>query len=79
MFAGVSDRFLAISVVKNSVAQVAAFLYPALVLISLLFAHQLTMQCARRSHPVPQLDAGRRRGGQPGWEGGKIAEIFNFL
>jgi Ca2+:H+ antiporter len=33
---------LAISVVKNSVAQVAAFLYPALVLISLLFAHQLT-------------------------------------
>jgi Ca2+:H+ antiporter len=37
---GQSD--LAISVVKNSVAQVAAFLYPALVLISLLFAHQLT-------------------------------------
>jgi Ca2+:H+ antiporter len=33
---------LAISVVKNSVAQVAAFLYPALVLVSLLFAHQLT-------------------------------------
>jgi Ca2+:H+ antiporter len=33
---------LAISVVKNSVSQVAAFLYPALVLISLLFAHQLT-------------------------------------
>jgi Ca2+:H+ antiporter len=33
---------LAISVVKNSVAQVAAFLYPALVLISLLFSHQLT-------------------------------------
>ena len=37
---GQSD--LAISVVKNSVAQVAAFLYPALVLISLLFTHQLT-------------------------------------
>jgi Ca2+:H+ antiporter len=33
---------LAISVVKNSVAQVAAFLYPVLVLISLLFSHQLT-------------------------------------
>jgi Ca2+:H+ antiporter len=33
---------LAISVVKNSVAQVAAFLYPLLVLISLTFAHQLT-------------------------------------
>jgi Ca2+:H+ antiporter len=33
---------LAISVVKNSVSQVAAFLYPALVLVSLLFAHQLT-------------------------------------
>jgi Ca2+:H+ antiporter len=37
---------LAISVVKNSVAQVAAFLYPALVLISLLFAHQLTFALA---------------------------------
>ena len=41
---GKSD--LAISVVKNSVAQVAAFLYPALVLISLLFAHQLTFDLA---------------------------------
>ena len=37
---------LAISVVKNSVAQVAAFLYPLLVLISLLFAHQLTFDLA---------------------------------
>jgi Ca2+:H+ antiporter len=33
---------LAISVVKNSVAQIGAFLFPALVLISLLFAHHLT-------------------------------------
>jgi Ca2+:H+ antiporter len=33
---------LAISVVKNSVAQVAAFLFPVLVLISLLFSHHLT-------------------------------------
>ena len=33
---------LAISVVKNSVAQIAAFLYPALVLVSLLFAQRLT-------------------------------------
>jgi Ca2+:H+ antiporter len=33
---------LAISVVKNSVAQIAAFLYPALVLISLLFTDRLT-------------------------------------
>jgi Ca2+:H+ antiporter len=41
---GQSD--LAISVVKNSVAQIAAFLYPALVLISLLFAHQLTFALA---------------------------------
>jgi len=32
---------LAISVVKNSVAQIAAFLYPALVLISLVFKHHL--------------------------------------
>jgi Ca2+:H+ antiporter len=33
---------LAISVVKNSVAQIAAFLYPALVLISLAFNERLT-------------------------------------
>jgi Ca2+:H+ antiporter len=33
---------LAISVVKNSVAQIAAFLYPALVLISMLFSQHLT-------------------------------------
>jgi len=33
---------LAISVVKNSVAQIAAFLYPALVLISMAFEQHLT-------------------------------------
>jgi Ca2+:H+ antiporter len=33
---------LAISVVKNSVAQIAAFLYPALILISLAFDNRLT-------------------------------------
>ncbi len=33
---------LAISVVKNSVAQITAFLYPALVLVSLFFATRLT-------------------------------------
>jgi Ca2+:H+ antiporter len=37
---------LAISVVKNSVAQIAAFLFPALVLVSLLFAHTLTFELA---------------------------------
>jgi len=37
---GQSD--LAISVVKNSVAQIAAFLFPALVLISLAFENRLT-------------------------------------
>jgi Ca2+:H+ antiporter len=35
---------LAISVVKNSVAQVAAFLFPLLVLVSLAFAHHLTFR-----------------------------------
>src|SRR4051794_2899871 len=35
---------LAISVVKNSVAQIAAFLFPALVLVSLFFEHTLTFQ-----------------------------------
>jgi Ca2+:H+ antiporter len=33
---------LAISVVKNSVAQIAVFLFPALILVSLLFANPLT-------------------------------------
>ena len=33
---------LAISVVKNSVAQISAFLFPLLVLLSLLFSHHLT-------------------------------------
>jgi Ca2+:H+ antiporter len=37
---------LAISVVKNSVGQIAAFLYPALVLVSLLFATSLTFALA---------------------------------
>jgi Ca2+:H+ antiporter len=37
---------LAISVVKNSVAQIAAFLAPALVLVSLLFAERLTFDLA---------------------------------
>lgn len=37
---GQSD--LAISVVKNSVAQIVAFLFPMLVLVSLLFPHTLT-------------------------------------
>ncbi|WP_187369177.1 sodium:proton exchanger [Baekduia soli] len=37
---------LAISVVKNSVAQVAVFLFPLLVLVSLLFSHHLTFQLA---------------------------------
>jgi Ca2+:H+ antiporter len=41
---GQSD--LAISVVKNSVAQIAAFLFPALVLVSLFFQHTLTFQFA---------------------------------
>jgi Ca2+:H+ antiporter len=41
---GQSD--LAISVVKNSVAQIAAFLFPALVLVSLLFATPLTFALA---------------------------------
>jgi Ca2+:H+ antiporter len=37
---------LAISVVKNSVAQIAAFLFPALVLVSFLFAAPLTFALA---------------------------------
>jgi Ca2+:H+ antiporter len=35
---------LAVSVVKNSVAQIAAFLFPLLVLVSLLLSHHLTFQ-----------------------------------
>jgi Ca2+:H+ antiporter len=37
---------LAISVIKNSVAQIAAFLFPVLVLVSLLLAHTLTFALA---------------------------------
>ena len=40
------DNDLAISVVKNSVAQIAAFLFPVLVLISLLFTTSLTFALA---------------------------------
>jgi Ca2+:H+ antiporter len=40
------DFDLAISVVKNSVAQIAAFLFPALVLVSFAFTHTLTFQLA---------------------------------
>jgi Ca2+:H+ antiporter len=46
LFASKGQADHAIAVVKNSVAQVAAFLYPLLVLISLLFAHQLTFALA---------------------------------
>ncbi len=35
---------LAVSVVKNSVAQISAFLWPALVLVSLAFTHHLTFE-----------------------------------
>jgi Ca2+:H+ antiporter len=35
---------LAISVVKNSVAQIAAFLFPALILVSLMFTSHLTFE-----------------------------------
>jgi len=37
---------LAISVIKNSVAQIAVFLFPALVLVSLFFEHRLTFVLA---------------------------------
>jgi len=46
-FVGISlaakgEADLAVSVIKNSVAQIAAFLYPVLVLCSLFFSHRLT-------------------------------------
>jgi Ca2+:H+ antiporter len=40
------DADLAISVVKNSVAQVAVFLFPLLVLVSFFFSQHLTFQLA---------------------------------
>jgi Ca2+:H+ antiporter len=43
-YRGKSD--LAISVVKSSVAQIAAFLYPALVIFSLVLSTRLTFQLA---------------------------------
>jgi Ca2+:H+ antiporter len=46
VLAAKGDSDLAISVVKNSVAQVAVFLFPLLVLVSFLFEHHLTFQLA---------------------------------
>jgi Ca2+:H+ antiporter len=46
VLAGKGQSELAISVVKNSVAQLAAFLYPLLVLVSLLTATTLTFSLA---------------------------------
>ena len=46
MLAWKGQADLAISVVKNSVAQVAAFLFPALVLVSLVLPHTLTFSLA---------------------------------
>jgi Ca2+:H+ antiporter len=42
LLAGKGKSDLAISVIKNSVAQIATFLFPALILVSLLFATPLT-------------------------------------
>lgn len=46
VLAAKGDSDLAISVVKNSVAQVAAFLFPLLVLVSFFFRDHLTFQLA---------------------------------
>jgi Ca2+:H+ antiporter len=46
VLAAKGEADLAISVVKNSVAQITAFLFPALVLVSLLFATPLTFALA---------------------------------
>jgi Ca2+:H+ antiporter len=46
VLAAKGENELAISVVKNSVAQIAAFLYPVLVLVSLLTATSLTFALA---------------------------------
>jgi Ca2+:H+ antiporter len=42
LLAAKGQNDLAISVVKNSVSQIAVFLFPALILVSLLLAHSLT-------------------------------------
>jgi len=42
VLAAKGEADLAISVIKNSVAQITAFLFPALVLVSLAFATSLT-------------------------------------
>src|SRR3954453_5871554 len=46
VLAAKGDAALAISVVKNSVAQVAVFLYPLLVLVSLFLSHHLSFELA---------------------------------
>ncbi|MCW2990862.1 MAG: sodium:proton exchanger [Solirubrobacterales bacterium] len=44
LLAAKGESDFAISIIKNSVAQVAAFLFPLMVLISLLFTHHLTFE-----------------------------------
>jgi Ca2+:H+ antiporter len=46
VLASKGDNETAVSVVKNSVGQIAAFLFPALVLVSLMFNHHLTFLMA---------------------------------
>jgi Ca2+:H+ antiporter len=46
MLAAKGQADFAISIIKNSVAQVAAFLFPALVLVSLIFSSRLTFELA---------------------------------
>jgi Ca2+:H+ antiporter len=46
VFAAKQKNDLAISVVKNSVSQIAVFLFPVLVLLSLFFEHRLTFVVA---------------------------------
>jgi Ca2+:H+ antiporter len=46
VFAAKGRSELAISVVKNAVAQIAAFVFPLVVLVSLPFAHALTFSLA---------------------------------
>jgi len=79
---GYSD--LAISVVKNSVAQIAAFLYPLLVLVSLLTATTLTFALAPvyagalfgAAILVWQITGD---GEAPAWEGAALVAAFVIL
>jgi Ca2+:H+ antiporter len=79
VLAGKGQTDLAISVVKNSVAQIAVFLFPALILVSPLLAHALTfvLPPVYIASLAPQRWRSGRSPGRPrAYEGATLVALF---